>query len=127
MRVATRWLLVAILSLVALATTGLLASNSMPATRLGQSGTSVTADGLKPSACSSFTVTNVVTGNGTFSGTSGNDLILGSSGVDVVSGGNGDDCIVGGSGLDTINGGGGTDVCIGHAGVTFLFCETQIP
>jgi Ca2+-binding RTX toxin-like protein len=127
MRVATRWLLVAILSLVALATTGLLASNSMPATKLGQSGTSVTADGIKPSACSAISVTNVVTGNGTFGGTTGNDLILGSGGVDVISGGNGDDCIVGGSGLDTINGGGGTDVCVGHAGVTFLFCETHIP
>jgi Ca2+-binding RTX toxin-like protein len=127
MRVATRWLLVAILSLVALATTGLLASNSMPATKLGQSGTSVTADGIKPSACSSITVTNIVGGSGTFSGTGGNDLILGSSGLDAISGGNGDDCIIGGSGLDTINGGGGTDVCIGHAGVTFLFCETHIP
>lgn len=127
MRVATRWSLVALLSLVAAATSGLLASNSMPATKLGQTGTSVTADGLKPSACSSISVTNIVRGSTTITGTSGNDLILGSSGADVIDGGNGDDCIIGGAGLDTITGGAGTDVCIGHAGVTFSSCETTVP
>lgn len=126
-RAATRWLLVALLSLVALATTGLLASNSMPATTLGQADAAVTADTLKPSACSSISVTNVMTGSAAISGTTGNDLILGSAGADDITGSSGDDCIVGGAGADTIDGGDGTDVCIGHAGVTFAACEVTVP
>jgi Ca2+-binding RTX toxin-like protein len=87
----------------------------------------VTVDDLKPSACSGITLTNLVSGSGTITGTAANDLILGSSGDDTISGGDGDDCIVGGGGDDSITGSGGTDVCIGGAGAdTFFTCETVI-
>jgi Ca2+-binding RTX toxin-like protein len=120
--------LVAALALIgvgAVATVGLLASNSLPATKLGQSVVSVTANDLKPADCASVSVTNVVTGGGTVNGSSGNDLILGSSGDDTIDGSSGDDCIVGGAGADTITGSAGS-VCIGSADATFVGCGTRI-
>jgi Ca2+-binding RTX toxin-like protein len=126
MRIAARVALVAFLSLVVATTTGLLASNSLPATKLGQNATAVTANGLKPADCASISLTNTVIGSGTVAGSSGNDLVLGSSGSDIIDGGAGDDCIVGGAGSDTITGGLGTDVCIGSATTTFVTCETTV-
>jgi hypothetical protein len=63
MRIAARVALVAFLSLVVATTTGLLASNSLPATKLGQNATAVTANGLKPADCASISLTNTVTGS----------------------------------------------------------------
>ena len=85
----------------------------------------ITADTLKPAACSGITLTTIVSGT---TGTAGNDLIIGTSGIDVISGGDGNDCILGGAGADTIDGGNGNDVCIGGPGIdVFLVtCETQI-
>ena len=103
------------------------AANTVPASRAGNPTESATAQKLKPSACSGITLTTIVTGSGTFSGTAGNDLILGSSAVDTITGGNGNDCILGGNGNDSLDGGGGTDVCIGGPGTdTFpgSRCET---
>ena len=111
---------------VTAATTGLLASNSVPATRLGRVSIAITANDLKPAECASVNVTNIVTGSGVLTGTSGNDLVLGSSGIDLIDAGAGDDCAVGGSGLDTIAGGLGTDVCIGNNGAVFATCETEV-
>ena len=123
MRIAARVALVAFLSLVVAATTGVLASNSLPATKLGQVGTPVTANDLKPSDCGSLNLANVVTGS---TGSAADDLVLGTSGVDDIAGGDGDDCLVGGAGNDTITGGAGTDVCIGSGGATFASCETEV-
>jgi Ca2+-binding RTX toxin-like protein len=115
----------AVVLIAAVATVGLLASNSLPASQLGQSVRAVTANDLKPGDCASVSVTNVVTGGGTVDGSSGNDLILGSSGVDTIDGSSGDDCIVGGAGADTITGSAGS-VCIGSADATFVGCGTRI-
>jgi Ca2+-binding RTX toxin-like protein len=87
----------------------------------------VSAQDIKPSACSALVLTNIVRGSGLFSGTAGNDLILGSPGNDTIDGGGDDDCIVGGDGDDTIDGNSGTDVCVGGAGNdNFSNCETEI-
>jgi Ca2+-binding RTX toxin-like protein len=103
------------------------AANSVPATRAGISSRSVGAQDLKPAACASLTLTNVVTGSGLVNGTTAADLVLGSSGIDTLLAGNGNDCVLGGAGADIINGGAGTDVCIGGAGIDVfdITCETQ--
>jgi hypothetical protein len=87
----------------------------------------VTGEDLKPPACSALTLTNIVRGSGTFTGTAGNDLIFGSSSVDTIDGLGGDDCILGGGGDDLINGGDENDICIGGPGAdTFATCEAQV-
>ena len=88
----------------------------------------VSAEDIKPPACSALFLTNIVRGSGTFNGTAGNDLILGSSGADTIDGLGGDDCILGDSGDDVITGGdGGADICIGGTGNdNFTTCETVI-
>jgi Ca2+-binding RTX toxin-like protein len=87
----------------------------------------ISADDIKPPECSALTLTNIVRGSGTFTGTSGNDLILGSSGADTIDGLGGDDCILGAGGDDNITGGDATDVCIGGLGInSFDTCETVI-
>lgn len=120
-------LLLAALLVLASVATGLAAGNSVPATRADQSTRSIGPDDLKPAECSGITLTNLVTGSVTVTGTSGNDLILGSALIDTMSGLGGDDCILGGDLVDVINGGSGNDVCIGGPGIeSFLFssCET---
>ena len=100
------------------------AANTVPASNVGSSSTAITANTLKPAACSGITLTNLVIGN---NGTAGNDLLLGSAGVDNMNGANGNDCILGGGGNDNITGAAGTDVCIGGPGTdTFTTCETGI-
>ena len=87
----------------------------------------VTAEDIKPPACSALFLTNIVRGSGAITGTAGNDLILGSSGNDTIDGMGGDDCIEGAAGDDTIDGNTGTDICLGGAGTdTFSNCETEI-
>lgn len=91
------------------------ASNTVPFTRLDDDSFPITANDLKPSACSSLNLTSVVVvTNG--SGTSGNDLILGSAGGDNLRGDDGDDCIVGGGGDDTLQGQRGDDIILGQDG-----------
>jgi Ca2+-binding RTX toxin-like protein len=101
------------------------AANTVPASNLGSASQAITANTLKPAACTGITLTNLVIGN---NGTAGNDLVLGSAGVDNMNGAGGNDCILGGGGNDSIAGGAGTDVCIGGPGTdTFNNnCETQI-
>jgi len=92
---------------------------------LGRLSIPVSGEDVKPPACT-MTVTNIVSGAGTITGTEGNDLIFGSSSVDTIDGLGGDDCILGGSGDDLITGGNGIDVCIGGPDTdTFFTCETQ--
>ena len=103
------------------------AANAVPATRVGEATDTITALKLRPSGCSSVAVTALVTGSGTFTGTTAAELLLGSAAVDSIGGAAGNDCLVGGNGNDTLNGGQGTDVCLGQGGTdTFSACETQV-
>jgi Ca2+-binding RTX toxin-like protein len=121
---ATSLFAIALLSLVS----ALTAANSVPTTHAGISSSSIGPQDLKPAACASLTLANLVTGSGVINGTNAADLVLGSSGIDTVLAGNGNDCVVGGGGADIINGGAGTDVCVGSAGIDVfdISCETQI-
>src|SRR5437016_11901318 len=57
--------------------TALTAGNTVPATNAGLVTRAIRADDIKPAACAGMTLTNLVVGNGVFSGTTANDLILG--------------------------------------------------
>lgn len=106
--------------------TAVAATNTVPVTWLDSATSSVGINDLKPSACAGLFLTNLVSGAGTFTGTSGNDLILGSSGVDAIDGLGGDDCILGGGGDDQISGGDGNDICLGGPGTdVFTTCEGE--
>ena len=107
----------------------LTATNVVPATRAGSAVPGApTANQLKPAACASLSLTTVLAGAGTITGTGAAELVLGSAGVDTMRGAAGTDCLVGGAGNDSLRGDGGTDVCIGGAGTdTFdSTCETRI-
>lgn len=106
----------------------LAATTSVPSSRAGRSSETITANRLKPAACSALNLNGILTGSGTFTDNSQPHLVLGSSGTDVIRGGAGDDCILGGGGNDFLRGDGNTDVCIGGPGtdVFFASCETQI-
>ncbi|MDP1548272.1 MAG: hypothetical protein Q8L87_19840 [Anaerolineales bacterium] len=107
--------------------TAVAATNTIPSTRIAAQSVSFNINHLKPSACSGISVTTLITGTGTITGTAGNDLILASASADTIDGLGGDDCILGGGGDDTINGGSGSDVCIGGGGTDlFTDCETEI-
>jgi Ca2+-binding RTX toxin-like protein len=96
-------------------------------TNIGLQPVPVTAEDIKPAACSALTLTNIVSGTGIITGTSGNDLIIGSSGNDIIDGLGGNDCILGGGGDDIIDGNDGTDICIGGPGNDSASnCETWI-
>lgn len=92
------------------------ASNTVPFTRLDDDSFPITANGLKPSACGSLNLTNVVVISGNGSGTNGNDLLLGSTGGDNIRGRDGNDCIVGGGGGDNLDGQKDNDILLGGIG-----------
>lgn len=99
---------------------------SIPYSNIDQQSVLITAEGLKPAACAGLYLTNIISGSGTVTGTSGNDLIITSSGVDTIDGLGGDDCIIAGDGDDLITGNEGMDVCIGGFGAdTFTTCENE--
>ncbi len=123
------------------ATSVVTASNTVPASNLGEDIQPITANDVKPLECAGLNLTAVVT-----AGTSGNDLVVGTGAGETVRGRQGTDCILAGAGADTLRGdsgsdvllvqagndhlvgGGGSDVCYGGAGTdTFNNCETQIP
>lgn len=112
--------------------TALTATNSVPATRADHNLLSIGPNDLKPPDCAGITVTTLLTGSGTFSGTGASELVLGGSGADTITAGGGNDCILGGGGDDSIQGQLGTDVCIGGPGTDSFGlpvvggCETQI-
>lgn len=100
----------------------------VPTTRLTNQAMSITANTLKPAACSALNLNAIVvcTG-GNCNGSNADELIVGTAGYDNIKAKNGDDCIVGGDGDDDISGDNGTDVCIGGPGNdTFNKCETTI-
>jgi Ca2+-binding RTX toxin-like protein len=105
--------------------TAFAANLTIPDTNIGKESITVTANDLKPEACSTLDLTNIVRGSGEIYGTDDNDLIIGGSGNDTIYGLGGDDCILGGSGDDSLDGGNGTDVCIGGSGENaYVNCET---
>jgi len=121
---------VVILGLAALAVvsvvTAFAAGITVSPANVGQESMTVTINDLKPSACAGLSLTQIVSGAGTLTGTSDNDLILGSSGTDVVDGLGGDDCILGGGGEDSLTGNDGSDVCLGGPGDdVFATCEGE--
>jgi len=103
------------------------AANTVPSTRMDEDNLSISANDLKPAACSGINLTNIVTGGGLIFGSGGADLVLGSAGGDLVFALSGDDCILTGSGNDTIFAGAGNDVCDGGSGTdSAADCETTI-
>lgn len=107
--------------------TAVTAGAVVPSSRAGTVKRNFDANAVKPASCAALSVTKIVTGTGSFAGTSASELLLGSAAVDSVDGGSGNDCLLGGDSADTVNGGQGTDVCIGGPGIdVFLNCETQI-
>ena len=117
--------LIVVLAFALSAGSALSDSNTVPGSNVTRYVTAITANTLKPSACSGITLTTLVTG---VTGTAAAELILATSGADSISAGGGSDCILGGGGNDTLQGGTGTDVCIGGPGTDSFnsACETQI-
>ena len=117
----------ALAMLLAIADAGLAAGNTVTPGKVGRVSRAIGVADLKPAACTNGTPTNLVTGTGTFAGTTQNDLMLGGTGIDTIDGRQLNDCILGGAGDDVIDGFNGTDVCIGGPGNdTFVRCETAI-
>ena len=80
-------------------------------------GTDGDGDTITTSLNATFTPDGAtISGNGTLTGTSGDDFILGGSGTDTLNGGDGNDLLVGGAGTDTLNGGNGNDILVGGQG-----------
>ena len=104
------------------------ATTVVPASKAGRDADSITANKLKPSACSALTLAGITTGSGAINDGGASNLVLGSAIVDTMRGNGGNDCILGGSGIDSLRGDGGTDVCIGGLGTDTFHssCETQI-
>lgn len=106
------------------------ASIVVPATYRTDQTAAVTADTLKPAACSAIALTTVVycpSTGGVCDGTSANELIIGTSVADTINGKGGSDCILGGGGDDDLTGSQASDVCIGGPGNDlFKKCETGI-
>lgn len=118
--------LAAVAAVAAVALLTLTATNTVPATHVGQQQFPINANALKPAACASLNLTNLVVGT---TGTRANDLILGPAAGSTFNGNGGADCMVGGAGNDTFNGNGAKagDVCIGNGGTdTFKKCQTAI-
>ena len=107
-------LLCAVLAISAVVLAALTASNTVPASSVGQSQAVIDANALKPAACTMNLTTVVTNGNGT----AGNDLILADDLGDTLNGNGGQDCMIGGAGVDSFKGNGGKagDVCIGNGG-----------
>lgn len=127
MRFVLRAIFFGVAMLVLITTlTAIAATNTVPPTRADAQVISFQINHLRPSACAGLTLSNLVTGSGTLTGTEGNDLILASSTADTIDGLGGSDCVVGGGGDDVINGGADADICIGGDGSdTFSNCENE--
>jgi hypothetical protein len=85
------------------------ASNTMPSVHAVKITQAITANSLKPAACTMnlVDVLAVPSSPGTQAGTSGNDLILGGPGNDTLGksgAGNGSDCCLGGGGNNSFKG-----------------------
>ena len=127
-----RFILLSLGTLIVLSVVSAYAANiAVPPTYLTDQSSAVTANSLKPAACSGITVTTIVycpaTG-GNCDGTNASELIIGSPAIDNITGRGGSDCILGGGGADDITGSQSRDICIGGPGNDiFKKCETSIP
>jgi Ca2+-binding RTX toxin-like protein len=120
------WLLGLLLVVSVSVLSAFAAGISAPVVNAGQQSVPVTAEDIKPAACAGITLTNIVSGSGTLTGTAGNDLMIGSGGADVIDGLGGDDCVLGSGGDDTLAGNEGKDVCLGGTGDDlFTDCEIE--
>ncbi len=122
---------VALVLLVMMSIVSAFAANiTVPSTRLTDQRSAITANTVKPAACSGISLTSILycpSGGGICNGTAASELIIGTSSVDTIDGKGGSDCIVGGDGNDDITGSQAKDVCIGGPGAdTFKKCETAI-
>jgi Ca2+-binding RTX toxin-like protein len=118
-RIALAALILAIAGVVGTAYT---AGMVVPSSSAGQVQAAIDAQALAPDACSSLSLTAIVTDG---SGGPADELILGTSGADTIDGGGGSDCIVGGGGDDAIDGHGGS-VCVGGPGTdAFTACGSS--
>ena len=98
----------------------------VPSSNVGQDSAPVTAEEIKPSACGTLYLIDIISGSGTLTGTPGNDLIIGSALADAIDGSGGDDCILGGGGDDQMTGGDGNDICLSGPGIDlFTTCEDE--
>lgn len=124
-----RLIVITLIALILMSSvSALAATNTVPTTRIGQQINSITANALKPSACTAINLTTIVicTG-GNCDGSGANELLLGTAAGERIRGRGGQDCIVGGGGNDQLVGNGASDVCIGGPGTdTFTTCENQI-
>ena len=107
------------------------ANNVVPPTRLSDQSSIVTANQLKPPACSAIQLTAVLvcpTAGGPCTGTNASELVIGSTVDDEIDAGKGDDCILGGKGSDTIKGEQHLDVCVGGPDTDsfHLSCEITV-
>lgn len=108
------------------------ANNVVPVTHLTDQSSAITANALKPPACSAITLTAIVycpTGDGgACEGTDANELVIGTAADDMIRSGKGDDCILGGGGNDDTRGEKDMDVCLGGPGADSFHpsCETEI-
>jgi Ca2+-binding RTX toxin-like protein len=111
-----------ILAIAGVAGTAYTAGMVVPSSSAGQVQATIDAQALAPDACSSLTLTAIVTSG---AGTPASELILGTAGADTIDGGGGADCIVAGGGDDTIDGHGGS-VCVGGPGTdAFTACAAS--
>ena len=122
-----RLVIVALFALIIFSVVSAIAAGvAVPASNIGQESIPVRAEDIKPDACGTLYLTNIVRGSGTLTGTSAADLIIGSAGVDIIDGAGGDDCILGSGGDDILAGGEGNDICVGGMGNdTFTDCEVE--
>ena len=107
------------------------ANNVVPITYLTDQTSIITANDLKPSACSAINLTAIFycpTGGGACNATDDSELVIGSPAIDDIQSGKGDDCILGGGGNDSMRGEQNTDVFIGGSGKDSFHpsCETQL-
>jgi Ca2+-binding RTX toxin-like protein len=122
-----KFVIFGLLALIVVSTAAAFAAGiTVPDSNLDRKSLAVTAEDLKPSACNGIFLTQVISGSGTITGTSGNDLIIGGSGDDMIDGMGGDDCILSGSGDDSLTGNEGTDICLSGPGSDiFINCEVE--
>ena len=107
-------------------TLGLTASNTVPASRIGRSVQPGAVDQARPTGCASISLTNLVTGSGTFSSNASNALILGSAGVDTINATGQYNCIIGGGGRDRVTSTTTSFCIIGPtSGTTYSKCVTK--
>ena len=107
------------------------ATNTVPVTYLTDQTSIITANDLKPAACSSINLTSIFycpPSGGACNATDQSELVIGSPAIDDIQSGKGDDCILGGGGNDSIRGEQGIDVCIGGSDPDLFHpsCETEI-